>query len=95
VGLPRNPRGRRAKPKMASLYFRSPSEGSCRVTVVEPLVSYLVYGPHRYLRDGHRISVCRLRFVLLVASYIIGAPLLPPPALAGIFRPARKRHNRV
>jgi hypothetical protein len=40
-GLPRNPRARRSKPKMASLYFWWPSEDSCCVTMVEPPVSYL------------------------------------------------------
>ena len=40
VGLPRNPRDRRPKPKMASLYFWRPSQSSCRVAMVEPPVSY-------------------------------------------------------
>ncbi len=40
VGLPRNSRARRPKPKMASLYFWRPSQGFCRVAMVEPPVSY-------------------------------------------------------
>ena len=51
-------------PKWASLNFRSPpSEGSCRVTMVEPTgFSYLEsMGPYRCLRDGYGILVCRLR----------------------------------
>ena len=55
----------RLKPKLASLYFRSHSEGSRRVTMV--------------VRDNYYVLVCRLRLLTcLVASYIFDHPLLPP-----------------
>jgi hypothetical protein len=41
VGLPHTLRAPRSKPKMASLYFWRPSQGSCLVAMAEPPVSYL------------------------------------------------------
>jgi hypothetical protein len=40
-GVPCNPRARRSKPKMAALIFWRPIQDACRVTMVEPPVSYL------------------------------------------------------
>src|SRR5436190_8245178 len=68
---------------MASLCFRSPSEGSCRVTVVEPTGFLLrVYGPYRCLRDGYGILVCRLCRVLYLrppSPSSVTSSIPPPP----------------
>jgi hypothetical protein len=64
MGLPRNPRARRPKPKMGSLYFWWPSQGSCRAAMVEPtdfLLLLRVHGPCRSLRSSHLSWVCRPR----------------------------------
>lgn len=59
TGLPHNPCARRSEPKIATLYFWSPSEDSCRV-IMGGATGFLlrVYGPYCCLRHGYRMSVC-------------------------------------
>jgi hypothetical protein len=60
----RNPRARRPKPKMASLYFWRPSQSPCRVAMVEPPVSY------SYLESTVPAAACEVAISVRSASRI-------------------------